>query len=973
LWVITTALFILPSLADAQRRITGRVSGEGGEPLLGASVQVVGTALGSYTNESGEFAITAPAAEVGLRFRRLGYKGTVVTVPSNQTEVNVTLQRDVLQLEEQVITGEATTVARQNLANDVATVTSEDLTRVPAPTIENVLQGRLAGATVQANSGAPGGGMQVQLRGITTINASIDPLYVVDGVLMSNDAISSGANAITNAAGGGNASNQDNPVNRMADLNPNDIERIEVLKGASASALYGSKAANGVIVITTKRGTVGRPQFTVTQRVGVFDLSNKLGSRAWTLADALGAFNPDDDPDVEAEITRQFNNGKLDLEEELYGENDLSYETIASARGASGQTSFFLSGLLKRDAGIMRGTGYTKRSLRANVAQGIGSRVTLDVTSNLVHALTQRSLSNNDNSGTSYYMVLPFTPSFADLEPVDGIYPDNMFERSNPLETRDKLLNDENVYRFSGSANLKWSAIASERQNLTFSLIGGADQFNQKNDIISPRDLEFEPQDGLPGTLVRGNANSVNSNFAASFVHQFYPSSRLFSATTSAGVQRSRVRQSTGLVTVRDVLPGQGNIDRGSNAVVEENQELTNDFAIFAQEEVLAFDERLLVTVGGRAERNSNNGDREKFYLFPKASASYRITELSDFFNEIKLRAAWGRSGNQPLYGMKFTTYTSGSYEGQNALQTDLIAGDPDIKPELQTEIEGGIDATFWGGRSSLTFSVYQKSIEDLILQRTAAPSSGFQTQLINGGELRNRGVEAEFAVTPLRTSNLSWIARATFTLNRSEITSLPVPTFQTGGFGTSLGALQIEEGESATQIVGNDTLGGELITRKLGDVSPDFQLGFANEFTWGNWRLFGLIDWKQGGDMINLTELLYDAGGNSEDFEEGGRRITDWAVVGLTRPYIQDGSYVKIREITLSYSLPENLAGLLFRGQARGARIELSGRNLFTFTDYRGVDPEVSNFGNQAIARNIDVAPYPPSRSLFFTLGVDF
>ena len=973
LWAVATALFVLPSLADAQRRITGRVSGEGNEPLLGASVQIVGTALGTYTNERGEFAITAPAAEVGVRFRRLGYKGTVVTVPSNQTEVNVTLERDVLQLEEQVITGEATTVARQNLANDVATVTTEDLTRVPAPTIENVLQGRLPGATVQANSGAPGGGMQVQLRGITTINAAIDPLYVVDGVLMSNDAIASGANAITAAAAGGNASNQDNPVNRIADLNPNDIERIEVLKGASASALYGSKAANGVIVITTKRGTVGRPQFSITQRVGVFDLSNKLGSRDWTLADALGAFNPDDDPDVEAEITRQFNDGKLDLEEELYGENDVSYETIASARGASGQTSFFLSGLLKRDAGIMRGTGYTKRSLRANVTQGIGSRVTLDVTSNLVHALTQRSLSNNDNSGTSYYMVLPFTPSFADLEPVDGIYPDNAFERSNPLETRDKLINDENVYRFSGSANLKWSAIASERQNLTFSVIGGVDQFNQKNDIVSPRDLEFEPQDGLPGTLVRGNGNNVNSNFAASLVHQFYPASRLFSATTSAGMQRSRVRQSTALVTVRDVLPGQGNIDRGSNAVVEENQELTNDFALFAQEEVLAFDERLLVTLGGRAERNSNNGDREKFYLFPKASASYRLTELADFFNELKLRVAWGRSGNQPLYGMKFTTYTSGSYEGQNALQTDLIAGDPNIKPELQTELEGGVDATFWGGRSSLTFTVYEKSIEDLILQRTAAPSSGFQTQLINGGELRNRGVEAEFAITPLRTSNLSWISRATFTLNRSKITSLPVPTFQTGGFGTSLGALQIEEGESATQIVGNDTLGGELITRKLGDVAPDFQAGFANEFNWGNWRLFGLVDWKQGGDIINLTELLYDAGGNSEDFEAGAQRITDWAVVGLTQPYIQDGSYVKIREITLSYSLPENLVGLLFRGQARAARLELSGRNLYTFTDYRGLDPEVSNFGNQAIARNIDVAPYPPSRSFFFTLGVDF
>jgi TonB-dependent SusC/RagA subfamily outer membrane receptor len=312
LWACAAALFtLLPSLVDAQRRITGRVTAEGGgEPLLGASVQVVGTPLGTYTNERGEYALNAPTGSIELRFRRLGYKGTVVTVAPDRNEVNAALERDVLQLEELVITGEATSVARQNLANDVATVSTEDLTRAPAPTIDNALQGKIAGATISSNSGAPGGGIQVQLRGITTIKASIDPLYIVDGVVISNDAIASGANAITAAAAGGNASNQDNPVNRVADINPNDIERIEVLKGASASALYGAKAANGVIVITTKRGTSGRTQFSVLQRVGVFDLSNKMGSRDWTLADALDAFGDTSSTPAgqarNAEVTRQL-------------------------------------------------------------------------------------------------------------------------------------------------------------------------------------------------------------------------------------------------------------------------------------------------------------------------------------------------------------------------------------------------------------------------------------------------------------------------------------------------------------------------------------------------------------------------------------------------------------------------------------------------------------------------------------------
>ena len=225
----------------------------------------------------------------------------------------------------------------------------------------------------------------------------------------------------------------------------------------------------------------------------------------------------------------------------------------------------------------------------------------------------------------------------------------------------------------------------------------------------------------------------------------------------------------------------------------------------------------------------------------------------------------------------------------------------------------------------------------------------------------------------PVQTASLTWISRATFARNYSKITDLPVPTFQTGGFGVSLGAMQIEQGKSATQIVGNDTVGGELVTVQLGDVAPDFQVGFGNEVMMGPFRLFGLVDWKKGGDIINLTELLYDAGSNAEDHEEGGQRITDWAVHGLTRPYVQDGSYVKLREITLTYTVPRDLVGSVFGGRVQNARVELSGRNLATWSDYRGLDPEVSNFGNQAIARNIDVAPYPPSRAYFISIGVDF
>ena len=978
--VVAASLVALVStdVAAQQRRLSGRVAASGtNEPLASATVLVAGTALGTHTNEEGRFELLVPDADVQLVARRIGFKQTSLRVPRTQSDVTLSLDRDVLMLEEQVITGENTSVARRNAANDVATVSSVELTRAPTPTIENALAGKVAGATVQQNSGAPGGGLQVQLRGVTTINAATDPLYIVDGVIVSNDAIASGANAITAAAAGGNASNQDNPVNRIADMNPADIERIEVLKGASASAIYGSKASNGVIIITTKRGTAGAPRFNLVQRVGTYQMANEIGSRTWTLPGVYAYFGPATAADT-ARYKALFGTGATtDYEKYLFGRTDPSYETDVSVNGGSDVTRYFVSGLLKRDAGIMTGTGYDKQSIRANLSQSFGKRLTLDVNTNFVHSNAQRGLSNNDNSGTSYYMVLPFTPSFVNLKPVNGVYPANPFERSNPIQTRDLLLNKENVYRFIGSASARYSVFTSELQNLTLAVNGGIDQFSQRNDIFSPNELLFEPQDGLPGTSVRGSTGNVNSNLNVSLVHQFSPASSWFTATSSAGIQRERRDLDGASVLARGLIPGQSAVDQGSSISVTPLRQLVKDLAYYAQEELLALDERLLLTAAVRADRSTNNGDINKFFYFPKASASYRLPVFVPSVDEAKLRVAFGQSGNPAIYGAKFTSLATTVYDAGTGVQIGLVAGDPNIRPERQTELEGGVDLQLFGGRSSLGVTGYQKSIHDLILQRALAPTSGFTSQYFNGAQLRNRGIEITGAVTPISTGDATWISRATFSRNVSVITKLPVPMFSTGGFGESLGAFRIEEGKSATQIVGRTrNADGTKSVVQLGDAAPDFQMSFANEFNWSAFRLYGLVDWKKGGDIINLTEFLYDAAGNAKDYSldanSGGQlRFNRWAQ-GYTKEYVQDGSYVKVREISLSYRLP-SATMRYFGGRARSARLELSGRNLFTNTPYRGLDPEVSNFGNQAIARNIDVAPYPPSRSYFFSVDVEF
>ena len=254
--LVSLALSFAVGIAAAQQRsITGKVvSATSSEPVAGATVSVIGTPISAISNDRGEFSLAGAGGTVTLSVRAVSYKRRQVTVPGDQASVSVSLEPDVFNLEAVVVTGQATGVEQRNLANAVTTVPTEQLNRAPVQTIEGALQGKIPGALIQMNSGAPGGGGQINLRGVTTINGGVDPLIVVDGLIIANDAIVSNMDAITAAAAGGNPRPQDNAVNRIADLNPNDIQSVEVLKGASAAAIYGGQAANGVVIITTRRG-----------------------------------------------------------------------------------------------------------------------------------------------------------------------------------------------------------------------------------------------------------------------------------------------------------------------------------------------------------------------------------------------------------------------------------------------------------------------------------------------------------------------------------------------------------------------------------------------------------------------------------------------------------------------------------------------------------------------------------------------
>jgi TonB-dependent starch-binding outer membrane protein SusC len=993
------ALLAASTAQAQQRRITGRVATvDGGAPLSSASITIVGSTTGTYTNEQGQFSIAAPATTVTLRVRRIGYQQRNVVVPVAQNDLLVTLVKDVLQLEAQVVTGTSTAVSSLNAANAVSTVTAEALTRVAAPTIDNALQGKVAGAIISSNSGAPGGGTQVQLRGVSSILGAYSPLYVVDGVIVNNSTINGGLNVITNASRGGNlgnlSSSQDQSVNRIADLNPNDIESIQVLKGPSASSIYGSKGTNGVIIITTKQGTAGRPAVDVIQRVGRFTLANKLGSRCFGSATEYGTWantNLGQNATTAAAEWTAAATKCHDYEEEFYSNDDLSYETVASIRGGTQSgTNYFVSGLVKHDNGLQPQDFYSKQALRVNVNQSFGSRFTVGANSEILHTLTQRGISGNDNTGITPGDIFSQTPSIYDLERnADGSFPVNgsgLLPGSNPFQNADLIKTPNNTYRFIGAVTSNLSVYNSTRQTVDVKLTGGVDSYSSKDRVISPATgyTEAASFGALAGTIFNSDGSLLNANVNGSIVHRLVLPR--FTAQTSAGFRQERRESNITQLTGRGVIfPSVKNIGTAAQTFPSQTLGLSRDFAIYAQEEFFTLNDRLLVTAGINSEKSSSNGDQNKFYAYPKFSASYRLPYLPRFVDEFKARAAIGRAGNLPSAG-RTTFLTNLLYEGATGTRASTIKGASDIKPEQATEIEGGFDAALLSSRMRFSATFYKKQITDLLLQAPIVPSTGFTTQYLNGGQITNRGTELELDATPYQSGNRSWIAGVTFAKQTGFVDFLPegIAPFNpgVGSFSPRYGNAWIEAGKSTSMI--QSTVGCSIalpasgtcpaanrILGQGGDANPDFNMGFSNQLAYGPVRLTTLLEWRKGGDVVNLSNNYFDSSDLAADTAASHARLKLFSAA--QHPYVENAGFVKLREVTLAYELPDRLASTIFGGRAQAVRLELSGRNLVTWTDYTGMDPEVSNFGSQPLGRFQDVTPYPPSRSFFFSIATSF
>lgn len=1011
--VPSLALMVLAATAHAQtREVTGRVTATDTQsPAAGAVVTVVGRPnVGTVSNERGQFRLTIPAGDQSLLVRIVGYKRSTVAVPAATTTVDVALERDVLQLEGLIVTGQATTVERRNAATATSVVNTEELTRVPAPSLESALQGKVVGANIQMNNGAPGGGGQIQIRGTSSILGTADPLFVVDGVIISNNTVNvAGVNAITSSSGRGPSATTDNEENRLTDINPNDIESVELLKGAAASAIYGSKATNGVVVITTKRGRAGDTRLNIIQRVGQYQPERLLGSRHFqTAAQAQEANGGGSGASAAVLAACNPQCPYYDYQKDFFGQRSLARETIVSASGGSERTKFYVSGSHKYDGGTMINTSALKQSLRLNLDQTFSNRVNATVSTTFLRNFGQRGLSNNDNTFTSPFYLFAYSPAIIDLRKRDasGNFIVNPFAgggqtSSNPFQTLSYLTSNEDVYRGIGSARANFIAITSARNTVTLSAIGGVDWFNQDDRVYSPNFLQYEPNDGFLGTAVQGNAVNRQVNSSLNAVWTFTPGSQGLSATTSGGIQYETRRLNQYNLRARGLVPGVAEVNQGTQDATQLKQEV-RDQAYYGQEEILAFKERLLLTGGFRAERSSVNGDHKKYYVFPKGAVSYRLTSLLPHMDELKLRAAVGTSGNQPRYGDRDLTLTAlGIVGGQNALGATQTLGNTGIKPEKMTEQEYGVDARFYDSRLALEATRFDRTITDLLLTAPLAPTSGLTQQIINGGKITSKGWELALTVNPLRSSGLNWISRNSFYHVEGKVISLPIPAFvvPNSGFGAGYGRARISPGYSTTAIWGNRTRAdGTFADTVIGEATPKFTMQFGNDFTYKALALNVLVDWRKGGDVSVLTQNIFDEGLNSYDYDAvspcrstpslsgcattalpagdpnkplGAYRYASWRGSRNAATYIDDGSYVKLREVTLTYTVPVRYASLL--PGAKSLRLSLTGRNLHTWTKYWGVDPDAAQFGNQSVRINVDHSPYPPSRSFFFGLDLGF
>lgn len=1013
----------LPLVIQFEQKITGTVTdAETGDPLPGVNVRATQQpTIGTSTNQDGEYSLVVPDEITSLTFSFVGYQQQEVRI-NDRTTINITMQPEVEALDDVVVTAFGVEQERKSLGYSVQEVSSEEIAESGESNLVGALQGKLAGVNVQNTSGAAGAGMDITIRGISSLSPSGDnqPLFVIDGVPVSNE--TTYGNVLpsegTNSPG---SAEQFSFSNRGADINPDDIKNISILKGPSATALYGQRAANGVVEITTKQGQAGQTEVTFKSSVGVSEV-NKVPEIQDDFQHGYYGALPYREFSFEFwqwgpptnETSKVWNNF------ERFFRRATNYSNSLSISGGNETTTYFSSMSNVNEEGIVPNTTWDRTTFKLTGSHEVSDRFDISGSVNYSNSGGVRPTGGDKSimSSLSYW-----TPSndITDYKFPDGDQKNYSGDRNapnsgfidNPTYFAYNSTLEDDVNRVLGNLGLNFDVT----EWLTLDYKFGADYYNDSRERFVPPNLDVGTQ--VNGFLVKEQINyrQLNSNLylraTRSFSDKLKGSLVLGNQITDIDSDRLNTR-GEGLN-----IPGFRSLANTTNIFTTESGFQKRLVGVFADAK-MEYDGTYFLTVTGRNDWSSTLPSDNRSFFYPSASLGYVFTESlglsdSDILPFGKLRVSWAKVGKDaPAYsiGQYFEGASNFPFSGTGGFSKDTEAGDSDLKPEITTSVEVGTDLRFFKNRLRLDLTYFNQTSKNQIVAFPVSNPSGLSRYTTNAGEIESRGVELLLSGTPVQQRDFSWDVSVNWSSVASEVTEMPegldVIEFANSGFAGVVNRIQeggemgdlygykfeyTDEGKLLIADDGLPTINTDSLV-KVGNALPDWQGGITNTFNYKNFSASFLLEVRWGADaydsgqrnsirngIIELTkwrndEVIFQGVTDDGSANQTPVRLNQGFYRSSTRfnraseILVQDASWIRLRRARISYALPSRLLETL---PIKAASFSVTGRNLFLNTPFRGYDPEGQQYAAGSNTYGFTGLNIPPTRSLSFSMNLKF
>jgi TonB-dependent starch-binding outer membrane protein SusC len=969
--------------AMAQRiNVKGKITQEDGSPLPGVSIQEKSTKVGVSSGINGEYAITVSSPTSVLVVSYVGFAEQEITV-GNRPVIDIKMAAGNSKLNEVVVVGYGTQ-RQKDVTGSVASLSAKDFNQGPIMSPQQAMQGKIAGVNISQNSGKPGASNTVRVRGGTSLTGTSDPLYVIDGVPISTTAGVGQANI----RGNGTDVFDQEPTNPLMTLNPNDIESITVLKDASAAAIYGSRGANGVIVITTKKGVAGKAKVSFGATTGVSKVANTLPVLS---ADQYRKVVTD------LGLTLTDKGANTNWQDEIY-RNAISQDYYLSLFGGSEKTTYRASLGYGDQEGIMLGSDLKRANARININHSaLKDRLNFDMRVNYGQTLSNAAPVSNtvgSEAGTSMnYESYVFNPTYPIYE--NGKYTHVLPYRINPVSFSTDVMDEKTNSRFLGNLSTTYKILKPLSVNVN---VGYTNQRTNRNSYIKQANplgeglggyasvQKLEDYSKLLETVLRYNEKfGIHSIDAiAGYSHQYFVEEG--DRSTANGFLSDDFKWYS--IQAASSLTGVNTFKQSNTLISMYGRANYN------------FDDRVLVTATVRRDGSSRFGSGNKWGVFPSGSIAWRISKEQFFtpkaISDLKVRVSYGVTGNQEIGNLNSITTlgatNTGYIVGGQRITTVLPQqyANPDLKWEQTSQFNAGIDYGILKGRIHGSIDYYIKRTKDLLLRLPVPSPTAVSTQLANVGSVENRGVELEIGANIIDKDNFTWSSDLNFSRNKNKVLSLSndqykgndiqIAPLQGQGLTAGIYAQLITPGQPLGMFYGKQFYGikggvEQLGTKDtiLGSAQPDFTFGWNNSFNYKNWSLAFNFRGSVGNEVFNLTAnnlaYLSNLPGRNVFVEAVESGVTRDQPKKYSSRWIENGSYVRLDNLTLGYNIPVGNSFL------SNARVFLTGQNLLLITGYSGLDPEVnSEISATGIAPlGVDYLSYPRAKTVSLGVNVTF